>query len=109
MAEEKLSILLPIVSSILSLEANFLDRLSIILPWFWTTSLKVRNWKNYYLDNYLNSYLGGWSAAEILAFCLIMPWTNLLGGLDSNLDIGKNIARKAVEHNVQVVNLSLLE
>jgi hypothetical protein len=40
MAEEKLSILLLIISSILSLEANFLDRLSIILPWFWTKSLK---------------------------------------------------------------------
>jgi hypothetical protein len=26
-------------SSILSLQANFLDRLSIILPWFWTKSL----------------------------------------------------------------------
>jgi hypothetical protein len=25
------------------------------------------------------------------------------------LSIGKNFARKAVEHNVQVVNLSLLE
>jgi hypothetical protein len=36
----KLSILLLIVSSILSLEANFLDRLSIILPWFWAKSLK---------------------------------------------------------------------
>jgi hypothetical protein len=39
MAEEKLSILLLIVLSILSLEANFLDKLSIILPWFWTKSL----------------------------------------------------------------------
>jgi hypothetical protein len=39
MAEEKLSILLLIVSSKL-LEANLLDRLSIILPWFWTKSLK---------------------------------------------------------------------
>jgi hypothetical protein len=39
-AEEKLSILLLIVLSILSLEANFLDKLSIILPWFWTKSLK---------------------------------------------------------------------
>jgi hypothetical protein len=36
----KAFILLPIVWSILSLEANFLDRLSIILPWFWTKSLK---------------------------------------------------------------------
>jgi hypothetical protein len=40
MEEEKLSILLLIVLSILSLEANFLDRLSIILPWFWIKSLK---------------------------------------------------------------------
>jgi hypothetical protein len=36
----KLSILLLIVSSILSLDANFLDRLSIIIPWFWTKYLK---------------------------------------------------------------------
>jgi hypothetical protein len=36
----KLSILVLIVSSILSLEDNFLDRLSIILPWFWTKSPK---------------------------------------------------------------------
>jgi hypothetical protein len=56
---KKLSILLLIVSSILSLEANFLDRLSIILLGFGLSPLKVRNcWKNYYLDNYLNSYLG---------------------------------------------------
>jgi hypothetical protein len=40
MAEEKLSILLLIVLSILSLEANFLDKLSIILPWFWTKSFR---------------------------------------------------------------------
>jgi hypothetical protein len=40
MAEEKLSILLLIVLRILSLEANFLDKLYIILPWFWTKSLK---------------------------------------------------------------------
>jgi hypothetical protein len=40
MAREKLSILLVIVFSILSLEANFLDKLSIILHWFWTKSLK---------------------------------------------------------------------
>jgi hypothetical protein len=40
MVEEKLPILLLIVSNILSLEANFLDRLSITLPWFWTKSLK---------------------------------------------------------------------
>jgi hypothetical protein len=40
MAEETLSILLLIVLSILSLEANFLDRLSTILLWFWTKSLK---------------------------------------------------------------------
>jgi hypothetical protein len=40
MEEEKLSILLLKVLSILSLEANFLDRLSIILPWFWIKSLK---------------------------------------------------------------------
>jgi hypothetical protein len=40
MVEEKLSILLLLVSSILSLEANFLDRLSITLPWFSNKSLK---------------------------------------------------------------------
>jgi hypothetical protein len=52
-------------SSILSLQANFLDRLSIILPWFWTKSLNSENyWKNYYLDSYLNSYLGSWSSVE---------------------------------------------
>jgi hypothetical protein len=40
MAKEKLSILLLMVLRILSLEDNFLDILSIILPWFWTKSLK---------------------------------------------------------------------
>jgi hypothetical protein len=65
MAEEKLSILLLIVSIILSLEANFLDRLPIIPPWFWTNSLKGEKLlEEYYLDNYLNSYLGSWPSAE---------------------------------------------
>jgi hypothetical protein len=64
-AEKLNSILLLKVLSILSFEANFLDRLSIILPWFWTKSLKGENcWKIYFLDSYLNSYLGSWSSAE---------------------------------------------
>jgi hypothetical protein len=40
MAVEKLSILLLIVSSVLSLDANFLDRLSINFPWLSTNSLR---------------------------------------------------------------------
>jgi hypothetical protein len=63
MGEEKISTLLLIVLSILSLEANFLDRLSIILPLFCTKSLKSEKLLDY-LDNYLNSYLGSWSSTE---------------------------------------------
>jgi hypothetical protein len=40
MVEEKLSILLFIFSKFLSLEANFLDKLSIILAWLEINSLK---------------------------------------------------------------------
>jgi hypothetical protein len=40
MAVEKLSILLLIISSTLSLDANFLDRLSLNFPWLSTNSLK---------------------------------------------------------------------
>ena len=40
MVEEKLSILLFMFSKILSLDANFLDKLSIILAWLEINSLK---------------------------------------------------------------------
>jgi hypothetical protein len=40
MVVEKLYILLLIISNVLSLDANFLDRLSINFPWLSTNSLK---------------------------------------------------------------------